>query len=144
MLNPRVLFLCTANSARSQMAEALLRKHAGAHLEVYSAGIEPGEINPLTIRVLGEIGIDASNQWAKSVELFRGRMHFDYVITVCSNAEERCPVFPSAAIRLHWPFEDPAAASGSDEGKLARFRAVRDQIEAHIADWLRDVEQESL
>ena len=73
MLSPRVLFLCTANSARSQMAEALLRKHAGARFEVYSAGIEPGEINPLTVRVLGEIGIDASNQWAKSVELFPGQ-----------------------------------------------------------------------
>jgi arsenate reductase len=136
MLTPRVLFLCTANSARSQMAEALLRVHAGARFEVYSAGIEPTEINPLTIRVLNEIGIDASGLWAKSVELFRGRMHFDYVITVCSNAEERCPVFADTAIRLHWPFEDPAAALGGDEEKLAVFRGVRDRIEARIVAWL--------
>lgn len=143
MLTPRVLFLCTANSARSQMAEALLRKHAGARFEAYSAGIEPGEINPLTIRVLSEIGIDAAHQWAKSAELFRGRMHFDYVITVCSNAEARCPVFP-AAVRLHWAFEDPAAASGSEDERLAVFRTVRDQIEMRIVDWLQSLEKESV
>lgn len=141
-LHSRVLFLCTANSARSQMAEALLRKHAGARFEAYSAGIEPGEVNPLTVRALGEIGIDASNHWAKSVELFRGRMHFDYVITVCSNAEARCPVFPGAAVRLHWAFEDPAAASGSEDERLAKFRAVRDQIETRIVSWLQSLEEE--
>jgi arsenate reductase (thioredoxin) len=139
ILTPRVLFLCTANSARSQMAEVLLRKHAGARFEVYSAGTEPGEIDPLTIRVLNEIGIDASGLWAKSVELFRGKMHFDYVITVCSNAEARCPVFPTAAIRLHWPFNDPDTASGSEEQRLAKFRAVRDQIEKRILAWLKEV-----
>ncbi len=142
MLNPRVLFLCTGNSARSQMAEALLRRHAGARFEAYSAGIEPGEVNPLTIRVLGEIGIDASTHWAKSVELFRGKMHFDFVITVCSNAEARCPVFPGTAVRLHWPFEDPSAANGSEEERLARFRAVRDQIETRIVNWLQNIEKE--
>lgn len=142
MLTHRVLFLCTANSARSQLAEALLRQQAGARFEVYSAGIEPGELNPFTLRALGEIGIDASNQWAKSVELYRGKMHFDYVITVCSNAEARCPVFPGPALRLHWPFDDPAAAQGSDEEKLARFRTVRDQIAAHIAEWLHSLEKE--
>lgn len=140
MFTSRVLFLCTANSARSQMAEALLRAHAGARFEAYSAGIEPTEINPLTLRVLSEIGIDASNQWAKSVELFRGKMHFDYVITVCSNAEQRCPVFADTAIRLYWPFEDPAAVLGSDEEKLARFRGVRDQIETRIVAWLETPE----
>jgi arsenate reductase len=139
LFTPRVLFLCTANSARSQMAEALLRKHAGARFEAYSAGIDPGDINPLTIRVLNEIGIDASGLWAKSAELFRGRMHFDYVITLCSDAEERCPVFPAAAVRLHWPFDDPAAASGSEEERLARFRAVRDEIEGRILVWLQEV-----
>jgi len=140
MLTPRVLFLCTANSARSPMAEALLRRHAGGRFEVYSAGIEPNEINPLTVRVLSEIGIDASGLWAKSVELYRGKMHFDYVITVCSNAEERCPVFAVSAIRLHWPFDDPAAAQGSDEEKLAAFRDVRDQIRARIVGWLESPE----
>ena len=140
MLTPRVLFLCTANSARSQMAEALLRRHAGGRFEVYSAGIEPSEINPLTIRVLNEIGIDASGLWAKPVELFRGKMHFDYVITLCSDAEERCPVFADTAIRLHWPFDDPAAARGSDEQKMVKFRTVRDQIEARILAWLESLE----
>lgn len=142
MLNSRVLFLCTANSARSQMAEALLRKHAGARFEAYSAGIEPGEINPLTIRVLSEIGVDASGQWAKPVELFRGKMHFDYVITVCSHAEAHCPVFPGPAVRLHWPFEDPATASGSEEEKLVKFRAVRDEIEQRILVWIATLESE--
>jgi len=118
------------------MAEALLRRHAGGRFEVYSAGIEPSEINPLAVQVLSEIGIDASGQWAKSVELFRGKMHFDYVITVCSNAEERCPVFADTAIRLHWPFDDPAAPQGSDEEKLAGFRRVRDRIEERIVTWL--------
>jgi arsenate reductase len=139
MLTPRVLFVCTANSARSQMAEALLRRHAGARFESYSAGIDPGEINPLTVRVLNEIGIDASGQWAKSVEFFRGKMHFDYVITVCGNAEARCPVFPAVTARLHWPSDDPAAASGSEEERLARFRAVRDEIERRILAWLQEV-----
>jgi arsenate reductase len=118
------------------MAEALLRKHGGGRFEVYSAGIAPTEINPLTVCVLDEIGIDASNLWAKSVELYRGKMHFDYVITVCSSAEERCPIFADTVIRLHWPFDDPAAAQGSDEEKLAGFRRVRDQIEARIVAWL--------
>jgi arsenate reductase len=140
ILTPRVLFLCTANSARSQMAEALLRKHAGGHFEVYSAGIQPGEMNRLALRVLDEIGIDASGQWAKSVDLFRGRMHFDYVVTLCGDAEKRCPVFPAATVRLHWPFEDPAAASGSGEERLVAFRAARDEIEKRILAWLQEVQ----
>jgi arsenate reductase len=127
------------NSARSQMAESLLRKHAGAYFECYSAGIEPGEIHPLTIRVLKEIGIDASDRWAKSVEFFRG-MHFDYVITVCSNAEERCPVFPAAKVRLHWPFDDPAAETGAEAEQFVRFRAVRDEIEQRIIAWIATLE----
>jgi arsenate reductase (thioredoxin) len=141
MYSSRVLFLCTHNSARGQMAEALLRKHAGAHFECYSAGIEPGEMNPLTVRVLAEIGIDVSNRWAKSVDFFR-HMHFDYVITVCSNAEERCPVFPGATVRLHWPFDDPAAATGTEAQRLAQFRAVRDAIEQRIVSWVATLEPE--
>ncbi len=136
MLTRRVLFLCTKNSARSQLAEALLHKHAAGRFEAYSAGIEPGEINPLTVRVLGEIGIDASGLWAKSVELFRRKMHFDYVVTVCSNAEEHCPVFPAVTARLHWPIDDPAAVSGSEDERLAAFRAARDEIECRIVAWL--------
>ncbi len=142
MLTPRVLFLCTKNSARSQLAEALLRKHAGGSFEAYSAGIDPGEVNPLTVRVLNEVGIDASGLWAKSVELFRGKMHFDYVITVCSNAEERCPIFPAATARLHWPIDDPAAVTGSEEERLAAFRAARDQIEQRILAWVATLEPE--
>ena len=136
MLTPRVLFLCTANSARSQMAEALLRKHAGAYFEAYSAGIEPGELNPLTVRVLQEIGIDASGHWAKSVEFYRGKMQFDYVITVCGNAEERCPFFPAKTARVRWRFDDPAAVAGSEEERLAAFRQIRDQIEDKILYWI--------
>jgi arsenate reductase len=136
MLTPRVLFLCTANSARSQMAEALLRKHAGAYFEVYSAGIDPGEMHPLTLRVLQEAGIDASGQWAKPVELYRGKMQFDYVITVCGNAEAQCPVFPAKTERVRWRFDDPAAVSGSIEERLAAFRQVRDEIERRILVWI--------
>ena len=136
MLSPRVLFLCTGNSARSQMAEALLRKHAATRFEAYSAGIDPKEMNPLTLRMLREIGIDASGQWAKSVAFFHGKMHFDYVITVCSNAEARCPIFPAVTTRLHWPFDDPAAASGAEDERLAKFRAVRDVIEDRILSWV--------
>ena len=136
MQTPRVLFLCTANSARSQMAEALLRKHADAYFEAYSAGIEPGELNPLTVQVLSEIGIDASGQWAKSVEFYRGKMHCDYVITVCSNADQRCPFFPATTARLHWPFDDPAMAAGSEVERLAAFRRVRDEIENKVLFWI--------
>jgi len=136
---PRVLFLCTANSARSQMAEALLRKHAGDRFEVHSAGLEPKEINPYTRRVLAEIGLDMAGQWAKGLDTYLGKMHFNYLITVCARAEERCPVFPGMGERLHWPFDDPAAVEGSDEEKLAAFRRVRDQIEARILEWLKQM-----
>jgi arsenate reductase len=134
----RVLFLCTGNSARSQMAEALLRKHAGDRFEVHSAGLEPKGIHPLTIRVLEEIGVDASAHTSKPLTNYIGKMHFGYLITVCSNADERCPIFPGMGVRLHWPFEDPAAFQGSEEEKLAKFREVRDQIDERIRAWLAD------
>ncbi|HSV85417.1 MAG TPA: arsenate reductase ArsC, partial [Levilinea sp.] len=105
----KVLFLCTGNSARSQMGEAMLRKYAGSRFDILSAGLEPGVINPYTVRVLAEAGIDASAQYAKPLSNFVGKVHFDYLITVCSQAEEKCPIFPGMGIRLHWPFEDPAA-----------------------------------
>lgn len=133
----RVLFLCTGNSARSQMAEALLRRHAGERFEVYSAGLEPKGIHPNTLRVLSEIGLDAEGQRSKHLDEYMGKLHFGYVITVCANAEERCPaVFPGMGRRLHWPFDDPAAATGSAAEKLAEFRRVRDEIDARLQAWL--------
>jgi arsenate reductase len=131
----RVLFLCTGNSARSQMAEAFLRKYAGDRFEVYSAGLEPKGINPNTIHVMEEIGIDLSNQRSKSLLEYMGKVHFGYMITVCDRAEQNCPIFPGMGIRLHWPFEDPASAVGNEEEKLAKFRQVRDQIDSKVKEW---------
>jgi arsenate reductase len=132
----RVLFLCTGNSARSIMAEALLRYYAPDRFEVYSAGLEPKGINPYTIRVMNEIGRDVSGGRSKDVMEFLGKMHVSYVITVCSNAEDRCPIFPFSTQRLYWPFEDPAAFQGTDEEKLVKFREVRDLIDQRIRAWL--------
>jgi arsenate reductase (thioredoxin) len=139
---PKVLFLCTGNSARSQMGEAMLRKYAGDRFEIHSAGLDPSVINPYTVRVLEEVGIDTSEQHAKPLSIYAGKMHFGYLITVCSKAEERCPIFPGMGLRLHWPFEDPAAFEGSDEETLAKFREVRDQIEAKVKSWLQEMETE--
>ena len=119
----RVLFVCTGNSARSIMAEAMLRRHGEERFEVFSAGTEPRGVNPLTLRVLAEAGIDASWARSKSVQEFLGQP-FDYVITVCDQAREACPVFPGAQESLHWGYEDPAEATGSEEERLAVFRRV--------------------
>jgi arsenate reductase len=127
----RVLFVCTGNSARSVMAEALLRHHGGDAFEVYSAGTEPKGINPLTLRVLAEAGIDASRARSKSVDEFRGQS-FDYVVTVCDQARQVCPVFPGVHESLHWGYEDPAEAQGSDEERLAVFRRVMIQLGERI------------
>jgi arsenate reductase len=127
----RVLFVCTGNSARSVMAEALLRQHGGSAFEVHSAGTEPKGINPLTLRVLAVVGIDASWARSKSVAEFAGQS-FDYVITVCDQARQACPVFPGAHESLHWGYEDPAAAEGTDEERLAVFRRVLTQIGERI------------
>ena len=143
MDRPKVLFLCTGNSARSQMAEALLRRHAGDRFEVYSAGIEPKGLNPWTVKVLEEIGLDVSGHYSKSLNEYKGKVDFAYLITVCSDADQRCPHFPGMGKRMHWPFEDPAAMEGPDERKLAKFREVRDQIEARILAWLRDGDGEA-
>ncbi len=143
MEKPRVLFLCTGNSCRSQMAEAFLRKYGGNQFEVYSAGLEPKPINPLTIRVMEEIGIDMSGQYSKLLAQYLGKVHFSYLITVCSKAEEKCPIFPGMGIRLHWPFEDPAAFEGSDEEKLAKFRQTRDMIDQKVQAWLEEKAFES-
>ena len=127
----RVLFLCTHNSARSQMAEGLLRHLSGDRVEAYSAGTEATLVRPLAIRVMDEVGVDISGQESKTLERYRGE-HFDYVITVCDDANEACPFFPGARNRLHWSFEDPARAEGPEEERLAIFRRVRDEIREHI------------
>ncbi len=134
----RVLFLCTGNSARSQMAEAFLRLHGGERFEAHSAGLEPKGINPYTRRVLAEAGVDMSGQSSKDLTVYLGKTHFGYLITVCSNAEARCPIFPGVATRLYWPFDDPAAVEGTDEDKLTAFRRVRDALETRILDWLHE------
>lgn len=135
---PKVLFLCTGNSARSQMAEGYLRHAAGGHVEAMSAGIDPKGLNPLAVEAMREIGIDISDQKSKDASVFLGQ-HIPYVVTVCDNARERCPVFPGAYKFLHWSFEDPAAAQGTHDQKLAVFRRVRDEIISRIdAELLKD------
>ena len=135
----KVLFLCTGNSARSQMAEALLRHHAGDQFEAYSAGLEPKDIHPNTEKVMQEIGIPLTGHYSKNVREYMGKLHFGYLITVCANAEEKCPTtFPGVGRRLHWAFDDPAAFEGTDEEKLRKFREVRDQIDERIRAWLAD------
>lgn len=129
-----VLILCTGNSARSQMAEGLLRAMAGDRLEVASAGTRPSVVNPLAIQAMNEIGIDISSHRSKSVDEVSGR-HFDVLITVCDNAKEECPVLPIVQ-KLHWSFDDPAAATGTDEEKLQEFRRVRDEIQARLKEFL--------
>jgi arsenate reductase len=139
MNKPRVLFLCTGNSARSQMAEALLKKYAKDNFEIFSAGLEPKEINPLTLKVLDEVGIDTKGQYAKPLSTYLGKTHFSYLITVCSNAEDRCPMFPGMGKRMHWPFDDPAEFNGNEKEKLEKFRETRDQIETRILTWLEEL-----
>lgn len=138
MVTAKVLFLCTGNSARSQMAEAFLRVHGGAECEAYSAGLEPRPVHPLAVRVMAERNIDIGSQRSKSVSEYLGREHFGYVITVCDRAESACPIFPGVTIRLHWSFDDPAAIEGTVEQRLAGFRAVRDAIEAQVREWLSE------
>lgn len=130
----RVLILCTGNSARSQLAEGLLRHESGDRFEVFSAGVSPTRVRPEAIEVMREIGVDISGQRSKSVEEFAGR-HFDYVITVCDNAREQCPVFPSETARIHWSFEDPVAAAGDEAARLAVFRRVREEIGARLREF---------
>ena len=141
MEKPRVLILCTRNSARSQMAEAFLKKYAGDRFEVYSAGFNPTEIHPLTLKVMEEVGLDLSSQHAKSVKEYLGKVIFTYLITVCEKAEKDCPIaFPGVLLRMYWPFEDPVAGIGSDTRKLQSFREIRDKIEKRIQLWLREME----
>jgi len=129
----RVLILCTGNSARSQMAEGILRALNGEEYDVESAGVEPSRVRPEAIAAMREIGIDISSHHSKSVDEFVGQ-HFDYVITVCDNAKESCPVFPAETKRIHWSFTDPAAVSGNEEVRLAAFRKVRDEIRERLRE----------
>jgi arsenate reductase (thioredoxin) len=141
MRKTKVLFLCTGNSARSQMAEALLRHYGADKYEAFSAGVEPAGINPLSEKVMAEINVSMDGQYSKDLIEFLGKEHFSYLITVCSNAEERCPTtFPGVSQRLSWLFEDPAAQSGTEEEKLAKFRQVRDQIEEKIKNWISETQ----
>lgn len=131
----RVLFLCTHNAARSQMAEALLRWLAGDRVEVYSAGTEPSRVHPMAVRAMAELGIDIGGAESKSLRRFLGQP-FDWVITVCDQAAEACPIFPGAARRLHWSLPDPSATSGSEEERYRQFRVVRDRLLEHLRQWL--------
>lgn len=135
-----VLFLCTANSARSQMAEALLRRRASDRFAVYSAGLEPRDVHPLTHRVLRELGIDTSGLRSKGTDEFLGKARICYAIIVCDKAADSCPrIFPFATHTLYWPFEDPAAIKGSEEERLGKFREVRDEIDSRIQDWVSEL-----
>jgi|ERR1017187_1069197 arsenate reductase len=133
----RVLILCTGNSARSQMAEGLLRHDAGTTFEVASAGTKPSHVRPEAIAAMREIGIDISGHRSKSVEEFAGQA-FDCVITVCDNARESCPVYPAATKRIHWSLDDPAAVQGAEEQRLAEFRRVRDELRSLLKKFADD------
>src|ERR1700676_1671780 len=134
MEKKRVLILCTGNSARSQMAEGLLRHDAGERFEVESAGTKPSSVRPEAIAAMRELGIDISGHRSKSVDEFDGQ-RFDYVLTVCDNAKESCPIFPANTISIHHSFKAPAAAQGSDSEKLAAFRRVRAQLCTFLAEF---------
>lgn len=139
MNKQKILFLCTGNSARSQMAEAFVRKHGGDRFEAHSAGLEPKGLNPFTVKVMDEVGIDVSGQISKGVDTYLGKVLFQYLVTVCDDADKNCPtVWPGVNQRMHWSFQDPAAVEGTEEEKLAKFREVRDQIEKKIKDWLAE------
>jgi arsenate reductase len=131
----RVLFLCTHNSARSQMAEGLLRAWGGDRFDAFSAGTEATRVQPLAIFAMAEIGIDISGHTSKTLATFGGQT-FDYVVTVCDDAREACPFFPGARQQLHWSLDDPSAASGSEAERLAEFRRVRDEIGDRISDFI--------
>ena len=139
MTTQQVLFLCTGNSARSQMAEAFLRRYGGDMFEPHSAGLEPKGLNPLTVKVMNEVGIDISNQRSKSIDTYLGKVLFQYLITVCDDADQNCPVgITGVETRMHWSFEDPAKSEGTEEEKLAKFREVRDLIEQRIKEWVAE------
>jgi arsenate reductase len=135
------MFICVHNSARSQMAEAFLKKQCGEQFEAYSAGLEPGKLNPIVGEAMREIGIDISGNKTKAVfDMLKSGKIFAYVITVCDETSaERCPIFPSVTKRLHWSFADPSSFQGTHEEKLARTREVRDSINGKIEEWCDEV-----
>lgn len=140
-MKTRVLFVCSHNSARSQMAEAFLNQLCGDELEAHSAGLEPGKLNPLVVEALQEVGIDISGNRTKSVlDFIKAGTLFAYVITVCDEASaERCPIFAGVTKRLHWSFPDPSGFPGTHEEKLARTREVRDTVRQKVAQWCDEV-----
>ena len=134
----KVIFLCTHNAARSQMAEAFLKKYAGDYFDVYSAGFNPQPIHPLTIKVMKEIGFDLAKQQPKDLWPLAKSEHFGIIITVCRKGEEECPTMPGASTRLYWDLEDPAGFNGTEEEKVAKFREVTDQVERKVKDFLKE------
>lgn len=136
----RVLFLCTGNSVRSQIAEHVLRALGGEHFEVFSAGVKPGGVHPLTIRVLAEAGIDASRAESKHLTQFLDQ-HFDYIITVCDKAKDQCPTFPGDSKKIHWSFDDPVEPSSSEESQLKEFRRIYNEISNRIRIWIAAVDK---
>lgn len=141
MEKPKVLFVCIHNSARSQMAEELLRKLAGDRFEVESAGLEPGKLNPIVVQALKEEGIDIAGKKTNAVfDLFKSGMHYSYVITVCDEASaERCPIFPGLCQRYHWSFTDPSKFQGNTQEKLAKVREVKEEIRTKLKEWIATI-----
>lgn len=139
-MKPKFLFLCTGNSARSQMGEAFLRAYAGEHFEAFSAGTDPkDDILPVVRQVMAEIGLDMQGQYAKSVNEYLGKVNFAYTVTVCGQAEEQCPrIFLNMGKHMFWPFEDPAAAQGTQEEILEQVRLIRNQMSDKIRAWLSE------
>jgi len=135
MIKPRVLFVCTENACRSQMAEGFLRRHAGDRFEAFSGGAQPGKLNPTAVEVMREVGIDISGHDTKDVAQFLGQ-NFHYIIRLCDKIREKCPVLPGAIWYLDWSFEDPAASEGTAAEKLAAFRRIRDQIEEKTVEFV--------
>ena len=140
-MKKRVLFICVHNSARSQMAEAWLNKICGQNFEAQSAGLEPGELNPLAVQVMAEAGIDISKKKTQGVfDVFKSGQLFAYVITVCDESSaEKCPIFPGPATRFHWSFPDPSQVEGNEAAKLDQVRVIRDQIRGTIEAWCEEV-----
>ncbi len=136
-MKTKVLILCTGNSCRSQMAEGFLRAFGGDSYEAHSAGTAPSTVNPLAVEVMREAGVDISQQRSKNVTEYLGQ-HFPVIITVCDNAAKNCPIFPGPALRLHWPLQDPAEATGRPEEKIAIFHKVRDEIALRVRSWLTE------
>ena len=137
----RVLFICTRNSARSQMAEALVNHDLAGQFEAFSAGTDPSVVNPLAISVMQELGIDISQKRSKGLDEFASQK-FDYVITLCSQADEACPVFFGGTKKLHMGFPNPAAITGNEQERRAGFRKIRDQIRAQVVDFLGQKDRE--